>query len=203
MSSERPISFLPGSAGERALVAGLVAGQELAYRECYQAHAARTFALLLRILRDRPRAEEILQETFIAVFDRIGQYRGQARLGTWINEIAIRRALNALRDESRRVATTGAPAEDHADAEAGGEPRLARRDLARRMLALMDQLADDQRVALLLAAEGYTAAEIATLVEAPRATVLARLARGRARLLALAAGTGLVEEPERLEVPGG
>jgi RNA polymerase sigma-70 factor (ECF subfamily) len=191
MVADRPMAFLPGSAGDRALVARLVAGEEVAYRECYRIHAPRIFALLLRILRDRPRAEEILQETFLAVFGNIGRYRAQARLGTWIHEIAIRRALNALRDDSRRLPAGGQPCDDQG--EPSGESRLASRDLARRMLALMDRLPDEQRAALLLAAEGYTAAEIATLTNAPRATVLARLARGRARLLALATGTGVVE----------
>jgi RNA polymerase sigma-70 factor (ECF subfamily) len=200
MTSARPISFLPGTAGERALLARLVAGEEMAYRECYQAHAPRTLALLLRMLRDRPRAEEVLQETFIAAFGKIGQYRGEARLGTWINEIAIRRALNVLRDESRRIPGAG---EGVSEVPEGGETRLARRDLARRLLAVMDRLSGDQRVALLLAAEGYTAAEIAGLTEAPRSTVLARLARGRARLLELAASSGLVDAAAILEEPGG
>jgi RNA polymerase sigma-70 factor (ECF subfamily) len=200
MTSEPPISYLPGSPGDRALVARLLAGEEPAYRECYRAHAPRAYALLVRILRDRHAAEEILQETFIAAFDKIGQYRGQARLSTWINEIAIRRALNALRERGRRLPSDGRGCEEATDA--GGETRLVRRDLARRMLDLMDRLSEDQRVALLLAAEGYTAAEIAGLTDAPRPTVLARLARGRARLLTLAADSGLVAADAAAEEPG-
>src|SRR5437763_5986250 len=82
------IAFLPGAAGERALIARLVAGDELAYRECYEMHAPRTLRVLLRMLGDRAKAEDVLQETFVAAFKKIGQFRGDAQLGTWITGIA-------------------------------------------------------------------------------------------------------------------
>ncbi|HET6148081.1 MAG TPA: RNA polymerase sigma factor [Polyangia bacterium] len=174
-------------------MARLVAGEEQAFRDCYELHAPRTLSLLVRMLRDRAHAEEILQETFVAVFKKIGQYRGEARLPTWISGIAVRRALNAMRDQSRRLPTL--PAADSGevagDADAGDESALSRRDLARRLLILIDQLSDEKRVAILLYAEGYTAAEIGTLTQAPRATVLARIARGRAELLSLAERAGV------------
>ncbi len=62
---------LPGPAGERALVSRLRAGEDQAYRDCYELHAPRTLALLARMLRDRAKAEENLQETFVAAFDKI------------------------------------------------------------------------------------------------------------------------------------
>ena len=183
MSSTPRIVPLPGPAGDRALAARLRAGEDQAYRDCYDLHAPRTFALLVRMLRNRAKAEEILQETFVAVFKKIRQYRGDAQLGTWIRGIAARRALNALRDDSRRIPS--ASAADGADPVAEGD--LTRRDLARRLLAMLDRLTDEKRIAILLHAEGYTAAEIGAMTSAPRATVLARIARGRAELISLAA----------------
>src|SRR5215471_397687 len=139
MSSSPRIVPLPGPAGDRALATRLRAGEEQAYRDCYDLHAPRAFALLVRMLRDRARAEEILQETFVAVFKKIGQYRGDAQLGTWIRGIAARRALNALRDDSRRIPSAAATAEG-VDVDAGAEGDLTRRDLARRLLTLLDKL---------------------------------------------------------------
>ena len=195
MPTFRSIALLPGPAGDRALVARLLAGEEQAFRDCYDLHAPRTLSLLARMLRDRAQAEEILQETFVAVFKKIGQYRGDARFGTWITGIAVRRALNAMRDESRRIPTSSAGETEQAGVNAGDgdgeESELSRRDLARRLLGLIDRLGGEKRIAILLYAEGYTAAEIATLTHAPRATVLARIARGRAALLSLAAAAGL------------
>jgi RNA polymerase sigma-70 factor (ECF subfamily) len=198
----RSIALLPGPAGDRALVARLLAGEEQAFRDCYELHAARTLSLLARMLRDRAHAEEILQETFVAVFKKIAQYRGDARFATWITGIAVRRALNALRDESRRIPTAPGGDTERAGARAGDgdgeceESDLSRRDLARRLLTLIDRLGDDKRIAILLYAEGYTAAEIATLTHAPRATVLARIARARAELVSLATRAGLDLDPD-------
>jgi RNA polymerase sigma-70 factor (ECF subfamily) len=199
VSNSRRIVLLPGPAGDRALVARLLAGEAEAYRDCYEAHAPRVMALLTRMLRDSAKAEEILQETFEAVFAKVAQYRGDAQLGTWIAGIAIRRALNALRDESRRI--PAAP-DDPADVpDEGIESAITSRDLGRRILGLLDRLPADKRIALLLYAEGYTAAEIAELTKAPRATVLARLSRGRAQVVALAAAAGIGEDDTSLEEP--
>lgn len=193
LSSARVMS-LPGAAGDRALVARMQAGEEHAYRDCYETHAPKTMSLLVRMLGDRQKAEEILQETFVAVFRKIGQYRGDARFGTWITEIAIRRALNARRDDARRIPTV-APSEV-VEAATVDDGRLSSRDLARRLLTLLERLQDEKRIALLLYAEGYTAAEIAAMTNAPRATVLARIARGRAELLSLAASAGVAGQNE-------
>jgi RNA polymerase sigma-70 factor (ECF subfamily) len=192
VSDSRRIVLLPGPAGDRALAARMLAGEPQAYRDCYEAHAPRVFALLNRMLRDAAKAEEILQETFEAVFAKVGQYRGDAQLGTWISGIAIRRALNALRDDTRRIPT--APGEPAEVADEGVESAITSRDLGRRLLSLIDRLPADKRIALLLYAEGHTAAEIAEMTKAPRATVLARLSRGRAQLLALAAAAGITDD---------
>jgi RNA polymerase sigma factor (sigma-70 family) len=182
MSPPTRIILLPGPAGDRTLVSRLRAGEEQAYRDCYDQHAPRTLALLIRILRNQAKAEEILQETFVAVFRKVGQYRGDAPFGAWISGIAVRRALNALRDDSRRI-PSACDGPEGVSADVEGD--LTRRDLARRLLALLDRLSEDKRLAILLHAEGYTAAEIGELTGAPRATVLARIARGRAELVSL------------------
>ena len=167
------------------------AGEEQAYRDCYDLHAPRTLALLIRVLRNQAKAEEILQETFVAVFRKIRQYRGDAPFGAWIRGIAVRRALNALRDDSRRI-PSGSDGPEGVGGDVEGD--LARRDLARRLLAMLDRLTEDKRLAILLYAEGYTAAEIGEMTGAPRATALARIARGRAELLSLLAAENQTEQ---------
>jgi RNA polymerase sigma-70 factor (ECF subfamily) len=105
------------------------AGEEQAYRDCYEQHAPRTLGLLIRILRNQAKAEEILQETFVAVFRKVRQYRGDAPFGAWIRGIAVRRALNAVRDDSRRI-PSGADGPEVVSPDVEGD--LTRRDLARR-----------------------------------------------------------------------
>jgi RNA polymerase sigma-70 factor, ECF subfamily len=184
VATSRHIVFLPGAAGERALVARMSAGEEPAFRECYEQQAAKVFRILVRIVGEHGRAEEVLQETFVAAFKRIGQFRGEARLGTWITGIAIHRALNLLRDESRRLpAVNGAEArQEPPPIAASFDP--ARRELALHVLELVAELEPPRRIALLLHAEGYTAAEIGEMTGAPRGTVLSHIHRAKAELVA-------------------
>jgi RNA polymerase sigma-70 factor (ECF subfamily) len=176
-----------------------MAGEDAAYRECYELHAPALMRVLVRVLRNRALAEEILQESFVAAFRKIGQFRGETKLSSWLTGIALRRGLNALRGESRRLKHLPPPPEP----ETSFEPFLADRDMTRKVLALLDEMEPEKRMALLLQAEGHTAAEIAEMMGEPRGTVLSRLARSRAELVERAAAAGLVEAGEWLKKEGG
>jgi RNA polymerase sigma-70 factor (ECF subfamily) len=173
------ILFLPGEIGERALRARLVAGEDAAYRDCYQQYAPKLLRLLGGILRNKARAEEVLQETFIAAFRSIARFRGEVSLATWLARIATNRAYNVIRDESRVKRTAPSP---EPPAQGRLEPHVEGRDLVRKVLLVLDQMDPAKKLALLLQAEGYTVTEIAEITGEPRGTILARLSRGRAEL---------------------
>ncbi len=195
MKARDGISYLPGTAGERALVARLAAGEDAAFRECYELHAPRLMRLLARLLRNQALAEEVLQETFIAAFRSVGQFRGETRVATWLAGIAARRGLNALRGEARRERNI-APLQEVTPPH---EPDLAERDLTRRVLELLDEMDPPKRLALLLQAEGHTAADIGEMLQEPRGTILSRLSRGRAELAERAVAAGLADALPRAE----
>ena len=98
---DETILFLPGEIGERALRARLVAGEDAAYRDCYQRYAPKLMRLLIGILHNKARSEEILQDTFIAAFRSVNQFRGEVSISSWLARIATNRAYNVIRDESR------------------------------------------------------------------------------------------------------
>ncbi len=181
MTSKRDetILFFPGEIGERALRTRLVAGEDAAYRECYQQYAPKLMRLLAGILRNKARAEEVLQETFIAAFRSIARFRGEVAIGTWLARIASNRAYNAIRDESRAKRTAPPAVEEPI---ARFEPHVEGRDLARKVMGVLDEMDPAKKLALLLFAEGYTVAEIAEISGEPRGTILARLSRSRAEL---------------------
>lgn len=197
--SRRGITFLPGVAGERALVARLHAGEDAAYRECYQQHAPALLRVLERVLKNRARAEEVLQETFVAAFRAIGEFRGETKLFTWLAGIGVRRALNEIRSDARRTKNQPPPPDEgHSP-----EPWLADRDETRKVLALLDAMEPAKRAALLLQAQGHTAAEIAEITGEPRGTILSRIARARAELAERASSAGLGGATGLLEREGG
>jgi RNA polymerase sigma-70 factor (ECF subfamily) len=186
---DETILFFPGELGERALRARLVAGEDAAYRDCYQQYAPKLMRLLVGILRDKARAEEVLQDTFISAFQSIARFRGEASISSWLARIATNRAYNAIRDESRKKRTAPPPGEE---AVSRFEPQVEGRDLARKVMAILDRMDPWKKLALLLQAEGYTVAEIAEISEEPRGTILARLSRSRAELSLRMAEAGLV-----------
>ena len=188
---DETILFLPGELGERALRARLVAGEDAAYRDCYQSYAPKLLRLLTGILRNKARAEEVLQETFIAAFRGIARFRGEVGIATWLTRIATNRAYNAIRDDSC-VKRTAPPPE--AEPVSRFEPQVEGRDLARKVMAILDQMDPAKKLALLLQAQGYTVAEIAGISAEPRGTILARLSRSRAELSLRMAEAGLATQ---------
>src|SRR5687767_3420161 len=107
-----------------SLLQRIAARDTAALAELYDRHSRLLFGLILRIVRDRGEAEEILQEAFVRVWSRAEIY--DARLGRplpWIVRVARNRAIDRLR--ARRVrATVDGPAIDVAAVEAA-EPATA------------------------------------------------------------------------------
>jgi RNA polymerase sigma-70 factor (ECF subfamily) len=147
--------------------------------------------LLTGILRSKARAEEVLQETFIAAFRSIATFRGEVSLSTWLARIATNRAYNSIRNDAR-AKRTAPPAGDEPISRF--EPRVEERDLARKVLAILEHMDPPKKLALLLQAEGYTVAEIAEISGEPRGTILARLSRSRAELSLRMVRAGLAVE---------
>jgi RNA polymerase sigma-70 factor, ECF subfamily len=188
LKQNRDILCLPNAQSERALHARLLAGEDAAFRECYEQFAPKLMRLLRRIVRDASFAEEILQEAFIAAFRNIHQLRSETSLAGWLARIATNRAYNALRDLAR-----WRELEPFSEDEAAppSEPRFEDRQLARKVLAILEEMAPAKKLALLLQAEGYSVAEIAGIAQEPVGTVLARLSRARAELSTRMAAAGI------------
>jgi RNA polymerase sigma-70 factor (ECF subfamily) len=84
---------------EAAFVARLRAGEESAYRDLIARHHGTLLTLAGSVLRNRASAEEVVQETWLAVVAHIGRFEGRARLATWIIEILLNKARSrAVRD---------------------------------------------------------------------------------------------------------
>lgn len=76
------------------LIERCIKGERKAQRELYNLFSAKMFVVALRYTKARQEAEDILQESFIKVFDRIKGFTKKAKLETWIHKIVINTALN-------------------------------------------------------------------------------------------------------------
>jgi len=87
---------------EKELIEQLRQGNEPAFRWLVDQYRNRVFHTVLNILQDSKEAEDAAQETFIQVFESIGQFKEESSLSTWIYRIAVRKALDKIRRRKTR-----------------------------------------------------------------------------------------------------
>lgn len=132
------------------------------------------------LTRDREVADDLVQDTLEAALARQTQWRGDGPLRAWLVRILMNRFRDGLRRQ-RPAAAVLALVPDPADPPAAraAEGRLALAEVH----AAMGRLPEDQRAALLLVAlEGMSLAEAASVLGCAEGTLASRLARARATL---------------------
>ena len=87
---------------EAQLVVMLMQGSEAAYRDLYALYKDKVYNTALSMLQNTAEAEDTTQEAFIEVFRSISNFRGGAKLSTWIYRICVNKALEAIRHKKRK-----------------------------------------------------------------------------------------------------
>lgn len=173
---------------DRHLVDRCLSGDPTAERALYDAHVERIYRLMHRMAGDADLAADFTQDTFIRAFERLGQYRGDSSLATWLHTIAVSVALNGM----RKVKRIHGRVDDIEETLIAVEPKGFTSDLKARLHSAVDALSEKLRpVFVMHDVEGYTHEEIAGTLGIPVGTSKARLFDARAKLrLALAAFAG-------------
>ena len=163
------------------LVAG---GDEAALASIYDQYASILLGLLLRILRSRGEAEDVLQEVFLQVWRRAGDFdESRGRGFTWLVTLARSRAIDRLRALDSRSRTATASASEPSDFVSDASADTFRAEQREIVQAALAQLPDEQRRTLLLAyEEGLTQTEIAERTGQPLGTVKTRTRSGLMKL---------------------
>jgi RNA polymerase sigma-70 factor (ECF subfamily) len=176
-----------------ALIAAVAAGDEDALRGLFAGNAPWLAGRLRRVLPPDA-VEDVLQETFVAVWRGAARYRPAGRPGAWLWGIAVRQAALWLRRNPRRDPHGAGPA-PHADAAARGvdpgQVATDRAGLAAAVAALGPVGSPDRELWRLLFVEDRPVAEVARRLRVPEGTVKSRAFRVR-RLLRIALGQGEV-----------
>ena len=137
---------------ERSVVEGLRLGEEQAYLAVVERLLGPLHRFLLRLCRDPGVAEDLAQETFVAVWQGIGSYRGRSRFTTWVFGIAYRQYLRHR--DRRSVDTVPLVAEHHEAAPADPATLLVEAETRRLLHQAISDLPDACREALLLGPPG-------------------------------------------------
>ena len=173
-----------------ALVAAHLAGDGQAFQELVQRYRGRLLSFVNRIIGDRERAEDLVQEAFLRVYRHLHRFDSTKKFSTWIYTIAGNLAKNELRNRSRSplvLYQSLRPRDDDEqrplqfeDSSSRPDDMFAHRHLQEAVQATVATLPPHHReVFVLRELEGRSYEEIASLTRCNLGTVKSRLNRAR------------------------
>jgi RNA polymerase sigma-70 factor (ECF subfamily) len=191
-----PLKLVPRDepANDGELVAACMEGDKQAQRTLFRREYARVHATVYRILGNTRDVDDLVQETFIAVFRALPKFRGDARLSSWIDRIAVRGVFHHLR--SKKAQSTIA-LDAIGDVDGGGrvDDQAQARDGLRRLYAVLARLTPEARTAYALyAIDGRTIPEVAEMTGSTKITAKMRIWRARREIERRAAADPVLAE---------
>ena len=156
-----------------ALIAGTAAGDQDDFRTLYGAISPVVYALILKMLRDRPTAQEVLQDIFVRIWTNAHRYDPvKGRAITWVLTIARRCAIDRLRREKTRPAALDL---GQADIPSVENSDFAEAQDVRRCIGELDD--QSRRIIALAFVYGLSHSELAKALDRPLGTVKSRVRR--------------------------
>jgi RNA polymerase sigma-70 factor (ECF subfamily) len=185
MEREKGMSTTPEHDRLAALLARSALGDRRAFEEVYRATHSKLFAVSLRIVRERQLAEEVLQDSFVAIWNHASDYaQAKSAPTTWMTAIVRNRSLDVLRrgahetedvDEVLALNLVDESASPARDVEAGEQAHGIR--------DCLEELEAEQRQSIALAFfHGLSHSELALHMRKPLGTVKTHIRRGLMRL---------------------
>ncbi|MER3428723.1 MAG: RNA polymerase subunit sigma-24 [Pyrinomonas sp.] len=160
------------------------AGDAAAFEEIYRRHFRRVYALCLRMLGNPAEAEDLTQEVFLNLYNKIGTFRGESAFSTWLHRMTVNQVLMHLRRKSTRSEQTTEEGETPVQIVQGTE------DPSR--MPIIDRIALEKAIAqlppgyrtvfVLHDIEGYDHDEIARMMGTSSGTSKSQLHKARLKL---------------------
>ena len=185
---------------DRQLIARLQAGDEAAVQELADRYRPRISQLALRYMKNREDAEEVTQDVLMKVYRKVGAFRGDSALSSWIYRITFNTAMSRLRTNraeraaeaerermiaAEKAATTEEPraSREPADWSRMPDEELLKLQLRNAVALAIDGLPEIYRAPVVLRdIEGLTTEEASTRLKVKDQTLKSRLHRGRLML---------------------
>lgn len=166
------------------LIDGCKAGDQKAQFQVYKLYYKAMYNTSLRIVGDTMEAEDVMQESFLAAFEKINTYSGTVSFGAWLKRIVINRSLDTINrkkaifeDIEKHYDLKSVPEEDNGDLE---EVELK----IEMVKAAINKLPDGYRIILsLYLLEGYDHDEISEILSISSSTSRSQLSRAKQKLI--------------------
>ena len=177
--------------GDGKLLQRIAGGDKEAFTELYQRLQRPLFGFLVKLVREREMAEEVLNETLLDVWRQAGRFEGKSSVSTWVYSIAHHKAVSRLR-RIREHPLDEAAAEKIEDTAPTADMRVEENDTARLLKGMLDKLSFDHREVIQLAYyQEFSVQQIAEVLDLPENTVKTRMFYARQRLKALLEAAGV------------
>ena len=162
-------------------------GDADAFEQIYRRHFRRVYALCLRMLGDPTQAEDLTQDVFVNLFNKIGSFRGESAFTTWLHRMTVNQVLMYFRKASTRSELTTEEGETPVQIVRGTEDPNA--------MPVVDRIALERAIAqlppgyrtvfVLHDVEGHDHDEIAKILEVSQGTSKSQLHKARLKLRTL------------------
>ena len=168
--------------GDAELLRRIGQGDEDAMAAFYREHGRVVFAQVLLVAGERVLAEEIVQDTMLAVWRGAGSFRGESSVRSWVIAIARRQTRDRLRARRLRVVDDAFLADQPGTGPGPEVMALDRAELAEVKGAIRELAPAHREVLGLAFGSGLSLPEVAAVLEIPVGTVKSRLAAARTAL---------------------
>jgi RNA polymerase sigma-70 factor (ECF subfamily) len=178
MSPSNPTE--PDRQADRGLVERCLGNQPGAFDELYRRFAPRVFTLACRMTGSRSTGEDVLQEIFLLVYRKLGSFKGEAALGTWVYRLATNCCLDHLRSRQHKLEQASEELDESLPPRrVVGRLTVERLDLERAIA----QLPPGYRAAFVLHdVEGFDHAEVGRLLGIAEGTSKSQVHKARLRM---------------------
>ncbi|MCU0456220.1 MAG: RNA polymerase sigma factor [Bacteroidales bacterium] len=171
-------------AEDSELVSASIAGDKLAFSEILERYRKMVARTVKGMLGDSVYAEDIGQEVFIKLYNSLPEFRGEAKLSTYIQKIAINLTLNEIKRRKRFFTMFSQKGNDEMHefeiADNDGESKRDAKEIVNKALMSLDP--KFRIVVAMRMLQGYSTKETAEILELPLGTVLSRLSRAQEQL---------------------
>jgi RNA polymerase sigma-70 factor (ECF subfamily) len=176
---------------DEALIQSLADGDKHALQVLFERHNVRVFRFALRIVRNKPVAEDLVSEVFFEAWRHAGKFEGRSGVSTWLLAIARHKAFDALRrgSEAQLDEQTATAIEDPAD---DPEASIEKKDRSAILRSCLTQLSPTHREVIdLVYYQEKSVGEVALIIGSPESTVRTRMFYARNRIGRLLMEAGL------------
>lgn len=162
---------------DHQLIKACIKGNRASQRLLYERYVGAMYHTIVRIVPNRSDAEDVTQETFIKVFQKLSTFKGESTLGAWMKKVAVNSALNHLRKQKETMHL------DHVQIAMEEELVNVSRFSMSQIQRAIKQLPERARVVFnLYLLEGYQHDEIAQILSISESTSKSQYRRAKSLL---------------------